>query len=608
MSLTGKQKKYLKKHLKKEPLAKIASQLKVDLKEIEDYLIKIWGKEKYLKFTEKKQSNLSNSQQDKIASFNLKNWFKKNLKAIIFLSVIVFVVYLNSLGNEFVSDDIQGILENRQLDNFSHIFANPPVFIQSFTSFIINKLFGRFPSVFRLVNVLFHLGTVLTTYLLLYLLIDPLTAFLTSVLFAVHPLQIEAVAWISGGPYSKYAFFLVLSLLFFNLAKKNKKNYWYSLIFFVLALLTSEKAMFFPIVLLFFIISFSTIKKSWKKLIVPFIIGGFWILIYVSRIGQRVTDLQVDHYSEMSTLNPFLQIPVAIISYLKLIFWPSDLTLYHTELKYTEFEFVIIQALFIVFLGIIIFSFKRYRNIFFWLLFFIISLSPTLTPFGISWIVAERYVYLGTIGVFTSVVLIFKKFFENEKLKPLAIIAFSLIVIALSARTIRRNIDWKNQDNLWLAAAINSPSSPQNHNNLGDYYARYGKYDQAVEEFKKAIELKKGYADAYHNLANTYFKMGNIDLTIENYLKAVEFNPKLWQSYQNLSAIYFDRGNYSLAESSLNKAIAINPENTNIHLNLAIVYLQQKKFDQAKKEINISLQLDPNNQRAKSLLLQLPSN
>ncbi len=71
-----------------------------------------------------------------------------------------------------------------------------------------------------------------------------------------------------------------------------------------------------------------------------------------------------------------------------------------------------------------------------------------------------------------------------------------------------RNFDWKNQDTLWLATAKTSPSSHQNHNNLGDLYARRGEYEKAVEEFKKAIELKPDYGDAYHNLANVYHQIG----------------------------------------------------------------------------------------------------
>ena len=100
-----------------------------------------------------------------------------------------------------------------------------------------------------------------------------------------------------------------------------------------------------------------------------------------------------------------------------------------------------------------------------------------------------------------------------------------LHLFALSVRTITRNADWKNQDTLWLATAKTSPSSPQNHNNLGDYYGRQGDLEKAAEEFKTAIKLKPNYGDAYHNLANIYHQMGEDDLAIENYRKALSFNP-----------------------------------------------------------------------------------
>ena len=141
-----------------------------------------------------------------------------------------------------------------------------------------------------------------------------------------------------------------------------------------------------------------------------------------------------------------------------------------------------------------------------------------------------------------------------------------------------RNIDWKDEDHLWLAAAKASPSSPQNHNNLGDYYARHGDLEKAAEEFKKAIELKPNYGDAYHNLANTYQKMGKIAEAIENYQKALSFNPRLWQSYQNLAALYFEQQDFESARENLEKAIGLNSQEANLYLK-----------DSAEKPVNLKI-------------------
>jgi tetratricopeptide (TPR) repeat protein len=148
---------------------------------------------------------------------------------------------------------------------------------------------------------------------------------------------------------------------------------------------------------------------------------------------------------------------------------------------------------------------------------------------------------------------------------------FIIMIIALSARTIIRNMDWRNEDTLWIATAKTSPSGQNSHNNLGDVYARNGNYPMAVEEFTKAVEINPNYADAYHNLANTYQMMGQEDKAIENYDKALAINPNIWQSYENLSSIYFNEGNYPEALVDIQKAISINPNDDSLKNNLASI-------------------------------------
>ncbi len=606
MSLSGKQKRYLRKNLKRKSLAEIASDLNLSEKEIETYLQKIWGEKKYQKFINKRTRTSHFDLKKRIIFFDFKSWFDKNLTFLIVLTLLVFVAYFNSLFNEFVSDDVAGILKSPVLDKFSHIFDNPPLILRPFIFFIINKFFGRLPFFFRIFNILFHLGSVLTFYLIISILIDSQVAFLASLIFAVHPVLTESISWISGGAYVQYSFFLLLSIFSYLFSLKNRKCYFFSIISFITALMFSEKAIVFPFSLLALVISFGNLKKDRTKLIPFFLIGGCLALFFVIRVPQRISDLETIHYQSKQTLNPLIQIPIAITSYLELFFWPQKLTLYHSEMVFSLVDFFLRATLFIGFLGIIIYSFfKKHYQLFFWLSFFIISLLPTLTPFGISWVVAERYAYLGSIGIFIVVGLGIKRLMEKEKLKILIITLFSLLITVLCLRTIRRNIDWKNEDSLWLASAKTSPSSPQNHNNLGDYYGRHGELERAAEEFKKAIELKAGYADAYHNLANTYGEMGKIEEAIENYKQALEFNPNLWQSHQNLAEIYFKQEDFGRAKEELEKAIKVNPQEANLHTNLGFIYVLLKEKDKAKIEFKKALELNPQNERAKQGLAEL---
>ena len=520
-----------------------------------------------------------------------------------FFFIVIFVIYANSLGNEFVSDDIAGILYNPNLRDLSSVFTSPLSSFQSFRPilyYLTNLLFGLSPWAFRITNIFFHFGTVSVLYLILSLISTPRIAKISALLFAVHPILTESITWISGGSYPQYSFFILTSLLFFILSVKKNTYLYVSLLFLLLSLSTSEKAMIFPLIIIAFIFSYKLRPKNLVSFFLLLIPGGAIALIYSSIISVRLEKVLFSYENQI--INPLLQIPIAITSYLQLIFWPIPLTLYHSEMSFTQTEFAVRFIIFIIFIIFIGISFFKNKPVFFWLSFFVISLLPTLTPFGISWIVAERYVYLGTIGIIVVCAMAIEKISRILKNEKIAYIITAVLVILLSIRTIARNSDWQNQDTLWIATAKYSPNSPQNHNNLGDMYGRHNDLPKAAEEFQIAIKLKPDYGDAYHNLAGTYLNMDKTELAIENYRKALSFNPLLWQSYQNLGAIYFHQNDFSQAEEYFRKAISVNPQNPNLHFNLGVIYLKLNDKDKARQEFFITLRLDPQNLSAEQAL------
>jgi len=561
MKITKSQKKHLKKYIKSKSIENISKELNMPIKDLEDYLREIWGKEKFNNFKIcKKEIKLKAAKYNRIYIF-------------LFLAFLVLVCYLNSLGNDFVSDDIFTISSNPKINSLDYL--NSPLFfnIRNAVIFLTNKLFGLNPTYFRVPNILLHLGSSFLIFILVGALISETVGLLTASIFAVHPLMTEAVSWISGGPYVYTAFLALLMLYLYLKSNKHIKLYFLSL----LALVTSVNIIVhsapFGLLLITLETSFGKLKTSWKK-VAPYLLIVLSIIpIAMSLAKQRAQGLQIDYYQKKAFINPLIQIPTAIGEYLKLIFWPKDLTLYHTELSFSPLSYLVHLSSFLGFIILIFFLYKKDRKLIFWPLLFLIALSPTLTPLGISWVVAERYAYLASVGIFVLIAwtinLLLNKFFGDNK-KALYI-ALTIIIIPLSVRTIIRNKDWQSHDTLWLATAKVSPSSPQNHNNLGDYYGRYNQYEKAIEEFKKAIELKPGYADAYHNLANTYGQLGDIQNAITNYEEAIKFNHNLWQSYQNLGAIYFDLGDKVKAKEYIEKALGINPGNENLRRTLDVI-------------------------------------
>ncbi|QQG40427.1 MAG: tetratricopeptide repeat protein [Candidatus Levyibacteriota bacterium] len=539
--------------------------------------------------------------------FSFKKFLIMNRWYLLLLLGLVFISYVNALGNSFVSDD-RGLVINMPIWDTSTILSNPYPPMRQFLYLVAYKIGGLNPALFRSFNIIFHAGTVMLIYTILCVMQKPKVGILAAALFAVHPILVESITWITAGAHAQYSFFFLLALLFYILPRKNTLNYAVSIGFYILALLSSEKAVVLALAFPLFEFSFGSLIRSWKRIIPYFILSGFWVLLYLRLFTLRIEFFEGPQLIDSTFVNPLLQIPIAITSYLQLIFWPNNLTIYHTELSFTLFEYIVRVIFFIIFLGVAAYCFRRNRLIFFWLTFFLVTLLPTINPFVHAWIVAERYIYLGTIGIVVTVAVIFARLGENLKYKKTIYIVFSFIIFSLAIRTIVRNIDWQNEDNLWLATKETSPSSAQNHNNLGDYYGRHGDLENSVKEFKRAIELKPNYADAYHNLGNAYRDMGRFEDAIKQYEKALSFNPGLWQSYHNIAAIYYSQKSFDRAIDYLQKGITINPQNPNLFVALSIVYFKQGEKSKATEAIATALKIDPNNNFTKEIFLQMQNN
>ncbi|OGY28397.1 MAG: hypothetical protein A3F33_03740 [Candidatus Woykebacteria bacterium RIFCSPHIGHO2_12_FULL_43_10] len=498
------------------------------------------------------------------------SWIKTNWFVLSILSGLVIISYVNTLTNQFVSDDRSIVLEGPNW-GLEDVYNRAHYSLRLLVYLITYKLVGLNPVLYHISNILFHIANVVLVYEVVKKLSKPKIAFFTAALFSVHPILSESIAWVSGGGYAQYTFFFLISFLLFINAKNNWKMILISTIFLTLSILSSEKALPLILVYVLYEICYGSIIKRWRYLVPFLVIGIIFGIYFVSLLTNRSVSLQTSYYQEGGYYNPLIQIPTALSKYLELIFWPMDLTLYQTELNFPPLIFGIRALVTLALFGFIIWSFFKNKSVFFGLSFFLITLLPTLTPLKIASVVAERYVYLGSIGIFFVVSFLLYKLFNKKKLKFLSYAIFGLAIVLLSFRTMVRNLDWENEDTLWLSAAKTSPSSPHNHNNLADYYARHGDYQNAIRELLIAIALVPNYADAYHNLGNTYKQIGNTEESINSYEQAIKYNPGLWQSYQNLGAVYFDLKKLDLAKANFLKALEINPSNPQIQQALQIV-------------------------------------
>ncbi len=508
----------------------------------------------------------------------LKSWLKDNWYIVLGLTFLVFLVYANGLGGAFVSDDVNWIPKNPNIGNFKAYFQinnRPAIWIIFYLTHLIG---GLNPFFYRLPNLLFHAGNTIAIFFLLSFLLNKRVALFSSLIFAVHPILVESVTWIAGGSYAAYTFFFLLSFIFYLLAKKRAGLYFFTFVFLLFSLSFSEKAVVLFLIFPLYEIALGSLKKMWMFFL-PFLAIGFLITaLFINQIGGKIIGLKLYNYVQPGYDNPLLKIPIAVTEYLRLIAWPSDLSLYRYDLSFTWVEYSVRLGIFLAFLTIIALAYKKNRHLFFWLLFFIIPLLPTLTPLRIASTVAERYVYLGSLGIFTVVGMTLATLSENGKLKKGVYAVLAVLILALSVRTMVRNRDWRNEDSLWVASAKVSPNDPNVLNNLGDMYGRHQDYQKAMESFSLAIKLKPDYADAYHNLANIqtaiYLKEKKEEYlkeAIDNYLLAIKYNPTLWQSHQNLGIIYFNLKEFDKAIEEFTKALKINPSNLDLQHDLEIL-------------------------------------
>lgn len=528
---------------------------------------------------------------------------------LIILTVLIGVLYLPFLGNAFISDDIPGIVESLPKFTWGTALVWPRIMEVGWQmQFLTYKLFGMSPWPFRLVNILFHAGSALLVYVIVRRLTKPTVALAASLLFAVHPLIVESVTWISGGWYVWSGFLFLLSFWLYLAYEKHRKTGVYILSFlaFSLSLLISIKSVSF--VALFFVYEWvaGTLGRNWKRLI-PFCIVSIAFAFFLStRIGSRIETVSATSYQSFSDLyNPLLQLPFSVSSYLWLLVWPENLTLYHAEFSMNTASYILRAGVTVCYLIALVITLWKRKPLGLWLAWFLIALAPVLTPFKINWLVAERYAYLATVSWCVVVGIVFDRLLSIKKWKVLVYIAGIVVLLALSTRTIIRNSEWRDGDTLWLATVRRSPEAQNSWNNLGNVYSRHGQYEKSIEAFTHATKINPNYADAYHNIGSSYLQMKKYEDAIPFFEKALSINPNLWQSYQNLGFIAVANKEYPKAIAYFEKALTINAQEVALWTNAAVLYLETGNKDKAREAAERARAIDPTDPQLLKLLKTL---
>jgi tetratricopeptide (TPR) repeat protein len=228
-----------------------------------------------------------------------------------------------------------------------------------------------------------------------------------------------------------------------------------------------------------------------------------------------------------------------------------------------------------------------------------------MAPVKVSWLVAERYALLESLGFAMFLGIILEKI--EKKYLFVSVFLLSCLVCFYSAKTFLRNIDWQTNHKLWVNTVQVSPNSHNAWNNIGDDYDKLQQYDNAVKSFTQSTIVKPNYADAYHNRANIFFKTSRLDLARDSYVTALKYSPGLYQTYFSLTQIDLMEKKLDLAYEHASAVVKIQPNIPQTHYTLAVVLAQMGKLDESTKELQTSLQLNPEFKAAKDLLNNIKS-
>jgi len=481
---------------------------------------------------------------------------------LLLLTLLVLVIYLPTLPYSFVLDDHAGIEKNESIRSLDTVFAQP---ISMFRSVLlhISYSFGQLePSYYRIMNIVFHLGTVYASYVLLSLVAVPIVGLFVALLFAVHPILTESVVWISSLTYPQYSFFLLCSLIFYILRKRATKKLKYTVLFFisfVLSAMSSEKALVLPLLILLYEWLFGSIKKNWKVIAVTSFLVGCMAVVTLFFLQSRITIFSASAPTGKTELiNPLMQFPVVLGTYINLIVWPQRLTIYHLdEAGVPPGALAIYSSFFLSYLIGLFVAYKKDKTIFFFLSFFLIASLPALIPVHVIQIAAERYAYLGTVGLIAGIVLTLFKLVNrgNKKLIIYLYVLLSVCVLLLAWRTAVRTRDWEREMTLRHATLRDAPYSSRAHNNVGIQYMNDGNYEAALEEYKISIRLRPDYSHPYHNIGHMFAIMQKYQEAVPYYKEAQRYNPYEWKTRQDLGQVYFMLKRYPEAKEELKIAI-----------------------------------------------------
>jgi len=568
-------------------------------------------------------------------------------------ALLTLIIYLAALQNDFVLwDDDLYVLKNPHIQSLNASFFKWAIFtfhaynwhpLTWISHALDYAVWGLNPLGHHLTNIIFHaVNTFVVVFLMIRLLEtkkEPtmssgargflterailMAAGVTGLLFGLHPVHVESVAWVSERKDLLCALFYLLTISMYvrhlsvrehQITQKKirsfvfTKYYFWACGFFILALLSKPMAVTLPVVLLILdwypfqrIQSFQTFWQAVGEKIPFFVLSLFSsiITILAQRAGGAIRSTEVIPLPDRVLVGAS-----SLVSYLGKVLWPLDLVPYYPYPRHISIlSFEYLSAIVLV-IGITAVCIVLARKQKLWLTVWGIYVVTLLPVLGIVQVgdqsMADRYMYLPSLGPFLILGLaaawIWAKVnrLRRWRLVTKASVAGVAVLVfaALSFLTFKQIGIWKNSIDLWSYVIRKEPERvPLAYNNRGLAYGNEGLFKEAFEDLSTAIILDSSYDLAYSARGTVFGKMGLYARAIEDYNKAIVLEPGNYLVYNNLGIVYSKTGLYDKAAESFSKAIAIKPDEAEIYFNRGLAYSLQDQDDRALADYNKALEL-----------------
>ncbi|MGC4073585.1 MAG: tetratricopeptide repeat protein [Nibricoccus sp.] len=535
-------------------------------------------------------------------------WQNRWLCGLLLIAAVIFA-YQPAWKAGFIWDDDDYVTNNPLLtapDGLQRIWFSTDSPSQYFplvyTSFRLeHSLWGLNSTGYHWVNILLHAVNALLVWRLLSRLHVP-GAWLGAALFALHPMQVESVAWISELKNVQSLFFFLLSLLAWIEFVEERRGfgaYALSLLFCALALLSKTTACTLPAALVLVLwFRRKPVNRARVFQILPYVAMGI-AMGAVSMWWERHHQGTHGEIYAMSWLDRLLVATRASWFYLGKLLWPADLTFNYPLWKIDAGNPLAYGWLIagLTLCAAIYFARRAAgRGVETATVFFIAMLSPLLGfimlyTFKYTF-VADHYAYVAVIGP-VALAAAALTWALREKPVWLRAILGGALVLALASLTWRQSRMYHDLETLWRTTIARNPDSYMGHNNLGAILLGKGQIDDAITHFERALKILPDHGNAHGNLANALLQKGRIDEALVHFQRAVEVEPGVAKAHSDLSFGLLQKGQLDEAAAHARKALELQPGFAEAHNTLGWCLLHQGRHPEATRHFNEALRLQP---------------